>query len=285
MIPSDIELKRLCGPVTRVNYNNFKIFQDDGYLLPNKGHFEYRYKKFIEKVDQIEKHEGSLYEFSHGYKKLGFNLTSTGIYFREWAPAAKEMYICGDFNKWNRKEHPLKKDQYGNWEIFLKRNPDGSYPIPHRSKLKLHLLSAKDEWVDRIPAWISYVIQNPNDFSYDGVYLSQEPEYSYQWKYPKVTKPPTLKIYEAHVGMSSAEPKVSSYIEFTTNILPRIAKLGYNAIQLMAIMEHSYYGSFGYHVTNFFAIASRSGMPNDLKELIDTAHSFGIYVLIDLVHR
>ena len=69
------------------------------------------------------------------------------------------------------------------------------------------------------------------------------------------------------------------------NVLPRIKAAGYTVLQLMAIMEHAYYGSFEYHVTNFFAISSRSGTPDELKELIDTAHKMGITVLMDLIHR
>jgi len=93
-----------------------------------------------------------------------------------------------------------------------------------------------------------------------------------------------LRIYEAHVGMSSAEEKVNSYRDFADSVLPRIARLGYNCVQLMAIMEHAYYGSFGYHVTSFLAPSSRFGTPEDLKYLVDTAHSLGLLIIMDLVH-
>jgi 1,4-alpha-glucan branching enzyme len=96
--------------------------------------------------------------------------------------------------------------------------------------------------------------------------------------------PKDLRIYEAHVGMSSTEPKISSYWEFAHTVLPMIKELGYNAVQLMGIMEHAYYASFGYQVTNFFAISSRFGTPEELKELIDIAHGLGIVVLLDLIH-
>lgn len=93
-----------------------------------------------------------------------------------------------------------------------------------------------------------------------------------------------LRIYEAHVGMSSAEEKVNSYRDFADNVLPRIEALGYNCVQLMAIMEHAYYGSFGYHVTSFLAPSSRFGTPEDLKYLVDTAHGMGLLIIMDLVH-
>ena len=82
--------------------------------------------------------------------------------------------------------------------------------------------------------------------------------------------------------MASNDEKVASYSEFTKNVLPRIKDLGYNTVQLMAIAEHPYYGSFGYHVANFFAPSSRFGTPDDLKQLIDTAHSLGLRVIIDM---
>ncbi|PWS22629.1 1,4-alpha-glucan-branching enzyme, partial [Enterococcus faecium] len=93
-----------------------------------------------------------------------------------------------------------------------------------------------------------------------------------------------LRIYESHIGMSSPEPKINTYANFRDEVLPRIKKLGYNAVQIMAIQEHSYYASFGYHVTYFFAPSSRFGTPEDLKSLIDKAHELGLLVLMDIVH-
>lgn len=94
----------------------------------------------------------------------------------------------------------------------------------------------------------------------------------------------SLRIYEAHVGMASEEAEVASYDDFRRDVLPRIARQGFNCVQLMAVQEHPYYASFGYHVTNPFAPASRSGDPEALKALIDEAHGMGIAVLIDVVH-
>ena len=279
------ELQRLKAPITRVDARDFSVLQADPYLVPHKGWFEHKYHKFCEMLDEIEKNEGSLYEFSHGYRKLGFNETNDGVWYREWAPGAKSANLIGDFNNWDRKQHTLTKDQYGTWEIFIPKNKDGSYPIPHNSRVKIHLVNAKGEEVDKIPAWITYAVQGEHNFSYDGVYISQQPEHRYKWKYPQPPRPRAAKVYETHIGMSSTEPKIATYKEFTQNVLPRVKDLGYNTIQIMAVMEHAYYGSFGYHVTNFFAVSSRYGPINDLKEMIDTAHSMGIFVLIDLIHR
>lgn len=141
------------------------------------------------------------------------------------------------------------------------------------------------EWIDRIPAWIKYATQDLT-FSpaYDGRFWNPPPAEKYIFKHPRPRKPRSVRVYEAHVGISSSELKVASYKEFTQAMLPRIKYLGYNAIQLMAIMEHAYYASFGYQVNNFFAASSRYGTPEDLKELIDVAHGLGLVVLLDVVH-
>lgn len=139
------------------------------------------------------------------------------------------------------------------------------------------------EWADRLPAWSRRVEQDLNKSTlYEAVFW--DPPQSYQWKNKSPQKPSDLRIYEAHVGISSPEAKICTYKEFTRDVLPRIKYLNYNAIQLMAIMEHAYYASFGYQVTSFFAASSRYGTPEDLKELIDTAHGMGLVVLLDLVH-
>jgi len=138
--------------------------------------------------------------------------------------------------------------------------------------------------VDKIPAWIKFAIQAPGEIPYNGIYYDPPVEEQYQFKYQRPGSPNEVRVYEAHVGMSSIEPKINSYIEFADDVLPRIAKLGYNCVQLMAIQEHAYYASFGYHVTNFFAVSSRSGTPDELKYLVDKAHAYGINVLMDIVH-
>jgi len=147
------------------------------------------------------------------------------------------------------------------------------------------MISGSGERIERLPAWIRRVTQ---DLSKSPVYEARlwnpPPEERYQFRNKPPPKPKSLRVYEAHVGISSSEPKVATYKEFTTNILPRIQALGYNTIQLMAIMEHAYYASFGYQITSFFAASSRYGTPEELKELIDTAHGLGITVLLDVVH-
>eukprot|EP00249_Psilotum_nudum_P020063 c27542_g1_i7 orf=460-2403(+) len=221
----------------------------------------------------------------NSYLKYGFNREDNCIVYREWAPAAQAAKLVGDFNGWNGWQHQMEKNQYGVWAI---RIPDVNQrpAIPHLSRVKFQMQDGDGTWFDRIPAWIKWSTVNPGLFgaSYDGIYWDPPALERYEFKHPRPPKPAAPRIYEAHVGMSSTEPRVASYIEFADNVLPRIKSNNYNTVQLMAVMEHSYYASFGYHVTNFFAVSSRSGTPEELKYLIDKAHSLGLRVLIDVVH-
>ncbi|WJX36130.1 1,4-alpha-glucan branching enzyme [Trifolium repens] len=264
---------------------NIGILNADSSLEPYKDHFKYRLKRYLHQKKLIEEYEGSLEEFAKGYLKFGFNREEDGTLYREWAPSAQEVQIIGDFNGWDGSNHHMKKDQFGVWSIKI---PDagGNPAIPHNSRVKFRFKHSDGVWVDRIPAWIKYATVDPARFAapYDGVFWDPPHSERYQFKYPRPPKPKAPRIYEAHVGMSSSEPRINSYREFADDILPRIRENNYNTVQLMAVMEHSYYASFGYHVTNFFAVSSRSGTPEDLKYLIDKAHSLGLHVLMDVVH-
>jgi 1,4-alpha-glucan branching enzyme len=134
---------------------------------------------------------------------------------------------------------------------------------------------------DRIPSYARRVVQDPKTLIFNAqVWHRQAISLENRFKRPEEAP----LIYEAHVGMAQEEEKIGSFREFTLNVLPRIADAGYNVLQLMAIQEHPYYGSFGYQVSNFFAPSSRYGTPEDLKLLIDTAHAQGLAVFMDLIH-
>ncbi|KAL5557734.1 hypothetical protein UlMin_033945 [Ulmus minor] len=261
------------------------ILNTDPGLAPYKDHFKYRIKKYVDQLELLEQHEGGLEEFARGYSKFGFNREDGGVVYREWAPAAQDAQLIGDFNGWDGSNHKMEKNQFGVWSIKI---PDsGETPaIPHNSRVKFRFKHGDGVWMDRIPAWIKYATVDPENFAapYDGVYWEPPAAERYQFKHPRPPKPEAPRIYEAHVGMSSTEPRINSYREFADNVLPRIRENNYNTVQLMAVMEHSYYASFGYHVTNFFAVSSRSGTPEDLKYLIDKAHELGLRVLMDAVH-
>lgn len=232
---------------------------------------------------QIEDNEGSLEKFSRGYERLGINRTPEGLKYREWAPGAHGVYLTGDFNGWNRTSHGCTRNEYGVWELTLPYKEDGSSPIPHGSKVKVAIQLENGDLVDRVSPWIRYAV-DPNDGTHLYVGIHWDPPQPYQWQNSKPKKTSGLRIYECHVGIASPDLRVASYKEFAYNVIPRIKKLGYNCIQLMAVMEHAYYACFGYQVTNFFAASSRYGTPEELKELIDVAHGNGILVLLDVVH-
>lgn len=260
-----------------------RIYELDPYLKKHRDHLDYRFKQYKKKRELIDKFEGGLEAFSRGYEKMGFNRSAEGITYREWAPGAKTASLIGDFNNWNPNADVMKKNEFGVWEIFLPNNIDGSPAIAHGSRVKIHM-DTPSGYKDCIPAWIKFAVQAPGEIPYNGIYYDPPPEEMYEFKHPRPKNPSSLRIYEAHVGMSSPEPKINSYTSFRDDVLPHIKSLGYNAVQLMAIQEHAYYASFGYHVTNFFAVSSRCGTPDDLKSLIDKAHELGIVVLMDIVH-
>lgn len=247
----------------------------DPLLGPFVAHIHARRDRYRALLREIAPTGGLLGEISQGHRYFGLNPEPDGtIRYREWAPAARGLFLVGDFNGWDRRAHPMERDAYGVWHLTL---PAGA--LEPDARVKVHVLS-DDPPRDRIPAYIRRVVQEPTrDFV--GRYEPPTPPP------PAWTPPPLdggLRIYEAHVGMATEEERVGTYAEFARDVLPRIAALGYNAVQLMAVQEHPYYGSFGYHVGSFFAPASRSGSTADLKALIAEAHRLGLRVLMDLVH-
>lgn len=222
-------------------------------------------------------------EFANGHLYFGIHPIKGGWVYREWAPEARSLALIGEFNKWDPEATPLRKMSNGCWEVVI---PEGKYgkTFVHGSTVKVRVISKSGETRDRIPLYIQRVVQDPKTKDFSGQLWF--PDRKFRWTdkgfAPDKTVPPF--IYEAHVGMAQDKEGLGTYREFADEILPRIKKAGYNTIQLMAIMEHPYYGSFGYQVSNFFAASSRFGTPEELKFLINKAHSMGITVLLDLVH-
>lgn len=260
------------------------VIKLDPWLKPFERDIARRYSIAQDWIKRLDQDEKGLLNFSEGYNYYGFQIDekTKSITYREWAPNAIAASLVGDFNNWNRDANPMKVDSFGVWSVLLP-SKNGKFAIDHDSKVKISMTIPGGEVIDRLPAWSKRVVQNlAVSPVYDSVFWN--PPKPYVWKNKSPPKPTAVKVYEAHVGISSPEGKVGTYKEFTQNIIPRIHKLGYNTIQLMAIMEHAYYASFGYQVTSFFAASSRYGTPEDLKELIDTAHGLGITVLLDVVH-
>ena len=260
------------------------MVERDEWLQPVADKIADRHERYLKRMAAIESQAGSIVDYANGYRYYGWQWDDTlsGWWFREWLPEAYDVFIFGDFNSWQRTQLRLEKDRNGVWSIFL---PEAMYGhlLQDGSLYKLHVHGANG-WHDRIPAYATRVVQDEVTKNYTAQFWNPEKPYKWHDKKFDVSKIGDLLIYEAHVGMAQEEAKVGTYNEFTKKILPRIKEAGYNAVQLMAIAEHPYYGSFGYHVANFFAPSSRFGTPEELKKLIDTAHKMGIAVIMDLVH-
>ena len=259
------------------------IVEQDSWLEPVARQVEARWKRYQDRFKAISENYGSLKAFAtaHQFFGMSYDAKKKGWWYREWAPAARYLCLMGDFNGWKPYEFPLENIGHGVWEGFF---PDRQFgdKMTHGSKFKVLVQSQIGEQL-RIPVYIRRVVQDEESKDFAAQFWNPAKPYRFRHSSPDFGKQP-LFIYEAHVGMAQEKEGVGTYKEFTDNILPRIKADGYNTVQLMAIAEHPYYGSFGYHVSNFFAPSSRFGTPEELKELIDTAHGMGIKVIMDLVH-
>ena len=262
----------------------FQIIQDDPWLNPYENEIRKRFENFQNFKIWIEKDYGGLKNYASFHHYLGFHYDGNkkGWYYREWAPAAQQIFLFGDFNNWNAESHPLARKREDIWEIFLPDNEDGPI-LKHQQQIKI-IVHSNNQKRTRIPAYITRAVQDPKTHVFDGQIWN--PEQSFKWTDSKFNIDPTSNplIYECHVGMAQEKEDLGTYLEFAENVLPRIHALGYNCIQMMAIQEHPYYGSFGYHVSNYFAPSSRFGTPEDLKFLINKAHELGIAVILDVIH-
>lgn len=249
----------------------------DSWLSPYKLQIEYRHNYYNQRISELEKKWESLDKISSAYNYFGLHKSENNWILREWAPNATEIYLIGDFSNWKpTEEFKFSRKENDEWEISVPLDT-----LKHNDLYKLWVVwDGGSE--SRIPSFANYVTQDEKTHIFSARVWDEKP---FEWTDEDFEIPnvPPL-IYEAHIGMSSEEEKVSNYIEFADIILPRIKEMGYNTIQLMAIQEHPYYGSFGYHVSSFFAPSSRFGTPDDLKYLINKAHNMGIAVIMDIVH-
>lgn len=261
-----------------VKGSRLKLVKNDPWLEPYNEIIQGRHGHVLDKIAELTGGKITLSDFADGHLYFGLHKTARQWVFREWAPNATAIYLIGDFNNWTEDEKyrlsPVGNS--GNWELKL----------PLKAMKHLDLYKMKVYWEggcgERIPAWCQRVIQDEETKIFSAqVWCPAEP-YEFKKKNFRPNRNPLL-IYECHIGMAQDAEKVGSYNEFREHVLPRIIKDGYNCIQIMALQEHPYYGSFGYHVSSFFAASSRFGTPDDLKHLIDEAHRNGIAVIMDMV--
>lgn len=256
-----------------------KLVKADKWLEPYNDAIQGRHDWYLHKKAQLTANgKTTLSDVASGHHYYGLHRTARQWVFREWAPNATAIYLIGDFNDWKETEEyclkPLGKN--GNWELKL---PARALKHGQHYKMSVHWQGGQGE---RIPAWCQRAVQDESTKLFSAQVWAPAEEYEWKTKKFRPNRDPLL-IYECHVGMSQDAEKVGTYTEFRENVLPRIVKAGYNCIQIMAIQEHPYYGSFGYHVSSFFAASSRCGTPEELKALIDAAHQQGVAVIMDMV--
>ena len=256
----------------------FDITVNDPLLEPFLPVIRRRHERSVLKELEFTNRKKRLADIFNNHLYFGLHrLPGKGWVFREWAPHATAIYLIGESNDWQRRENfSFHRLEGGVWELEL---PEEA--LWHGMDYKFWV-----EWPEgggeRIPGYVNRVVQD----DLTKIFSAQvwQPEQVYRWRYSGVGRREHPLIYEAHIGMSMENRRVSTFNEFRAYVLPRIVDLGYNMIQLMGIQEHPYYGSFGYQVSNFYAVSSRFGTPDDLKRLIDEAHGYGIGVIMDLVH-
>ncbi len=253
-----------------------RILKLDPYLAPFAGEIDRRVALFKSKKKELIAGSGSLADFANAHHYFGFHQTETGWVYREWAPAAEAMFLTGDFNDWELYTHPMQKGESGVFQLTLPREA-----LRFGQRVQAVVISG-GRALRRIPLYATRVVQDP--VTYLWCAELEDTMAPFCWTDADFRPKGTPLIYESHIGMAQERGGVGTYREFIDNILPRIKKAGYNTVQLMAVMEHPYYGSFGYQVSNFFAASSRYGTSHELKELINTAHEMGLAVLLDVVH-
>ena len=255
----------------------YRVLELNPQLVPFAGDIDLRMYLYRATKSRILAEGQTLNEFANAHNYYGFHHVDGGWYYREWAPSAYQLYLEGEFNGWNQTSHPLTPVGNGNWELYLA----GDDALWDGCKVKT-VVDANMTRTEHIPLYARRVVQDPKTITFCCEVVDDRK--AFDWTDDGFRGEDSLFIYEAHVGMAQEEGKVGSYREFADLVLPRVQKAGYNTVQLMAIMEHPYYGSFGYQVSNFFAASSWFGKPEDLKYLVNKAHSMGIRVLLDVVH-
>ena len=255
----------------------YRILELNPQLVPFSDNIDLRMNLYRNTKNRLLTAGQDLKDFANGHNFYGFHHVEGGWYYREWAPSADQLYLEGEFNNWNPTSHPMKRLDGENWELYL----PGDDTLWHGCKVKT-VVDYHGSRTEHLPLYIRRVIQNKSNNTFDAEVVDDRR--AFPWTDQDFVGEDQLYIYEAHVGMAQEEGRIGTYREFATKILPRIKKAGYNTVQLMAIMEHPYYGSFGYQVSNFFAASSWFGHPEDLKYLVNRAHKLGIRVLLDLVH-
>jgi 1,4-alpha-glucan branching enzyme len=248
--------------ITQVRYDISLITQDDLYLFNEGSHFRL-------------------------YEKMGAHpLTAAGeqgTYCAVWAPNAEQVSVVGDFNQWNWTRHPLRsRGDSGIWEGFLVGAGKGAH-------YKFHIITKHLGYVVDKADPFALFCQTPSDTAsviWDLDYRWEDEKWmAERHAHNKLQAP--ISIYEVHVGSWQRTPEENhrplTYRELAPRLADYVKSTGFTHVELMPVMEHPFYGSWGYQVTGFFAPTSRYGTPQDFMHLIDYLHQQGIGVILDWV--
>ena len=267
----------------KTHWKNLPIVERDPWLRTYESALRSRYDLYRRRRDEIGQGGDSLRDYANGYLYYGFQYDPAlkGWHFREWLPGAEDVYLFGDSTVGSARNCGCARIPTASGSISCPTR----FRRPARARLAgCNAVHGANGWLERIPSYIRRVVQDPVSKNFTGQLWAPPVPFDWQGDAFDIASVGDLLIYECHVGMAQEEPRVGTYAEFTSDVLPRVKRDGYNTVQLMGIAEHPYYGSFGYHVSNFFAPSSRFGTPEELKELIRTAHGLGLGVIMDLVH-
>jgi len=222
--------------------------------------------------------EGTHY---HLYEKLGAHVLEGGVYFAVWAPNAKEVYVEGSFNFWNKKEYPLRpKGSSGVWEIFIEDLK--SYEL-----YKYYIVSNFGYEVEKRDPFAFYTEVPPKSAGiiYDiSGYQWKDESWLLKRKNSNHYKEP-ISIYEVHLGSwrRTLENGFLSYKDIAHQLVEYVKDMGFTHVEFLPIMEHPFYGSWGYQTLSYFAPTSRYGEPKDFMYLVDFLHQNDIGVILDWV--
>lgn len=273
---------------------------EDPELAPYRDFFLQRCSRFEQEKTRIEKNFGSLKAYSDIYTHFGPHLIKgkDGNFWRwrEYMPHATEIWLTTSKLNFKRNaQYRFTNKGNGEFELTLPQEalPHGEYvelrvqgPMPpQKSDGSIPELPVP---MRRVPAFAQWVEQDPH-VPEQWCARIWAPENPYQFKHHRRGLLQFPRIYEAHVGMAQSSlqhfgESVGTYDYFRRFVLPRIREDGYTAVQLMGILEHPLYKSFGYQVSSYYAPSSRYGNPDQFKELVDAAHGLGLAVILDITH-
>ncbi|MBK8878156.1 MAG: 1,4-alpha-glucan branching protein GlgB [Haliscomenobacter sp.] len=235
--------------------------------------------------------EYDIYLFKSGkhfriYEKMGSHIADvegeTGVNFAVWAPNAQQVSVVGNFNHWNQQSHPLlpRLDESGIWEGFIPGIGKGELYKYHIQTIEGRHLEKGDPY-----AFFWEIPPNTASIVWDQDYHWQDASWM-ERRQSLAGKPQPYSVYEVHLPSWKKRPGTSlslGYRQLAEELVPYVKDMGYTHVELLPVMEHPYYPSWGYQVTGYFATTSRLGTPQDFKYLVDAFHQAGIGVILDWV--